>query len=163
MQTGNFDRAFDDLIGNEGGYSNHPDDTGGETNWGITSATARNAGYAGPMRDMPKEVAKEMYRERYWRPEFDQLAYSVAFQVFDGAVNSGPTVAIKWLQRAVGAKDDGLLGPMTMAAVNRENPAAVVMRFNATRLDFLTTLPSWPSFGKGWARRISNNLRQGVS
>jgi lysozyme family protein len=163
MTTAHFDRAFTDLLGNEGSYSNHPNDPGGETMWGITAATARRAGYTGSMKEMPVAVVKDIYRERYWNPAFDRMPYAVAFQCFDAAVNSGPAVAIKWLQKAVGVKDDGIIGPVTMAAVAKVDPLAIVIRFNAARLSFLTSLPTWSTFGRGWVNRIVGNLLKAVA
>ncbi|WP_310601423.1 glycosyl hydrolase 108 family protein [Desulfobulbus sp.] len=162
MAETNFDRAFTDLLGNEGGYSNHPNDPGGETMWGITAGTARRAGYTGPMKTMPVEVARKIYRERYWNPAFDRMPYEVAFQCFDAAVNSGPVVAVRWLQEAVGVAADGIIGPVTMAAVAKADPLAIVISFNAARLSFLTSLPTWATFGRGWANRIVGNLLKAV-
>lgn len=159
----NFDRAFQELLGNEGGYSNHPDDPGGETNWGITVAVARENGYVGAMKEMDQTVAKAIYAKRYWLSAFDSLPYPVAFQVFDGAVNSGIGQAVRWLQRAVGVADDGKLGPITLNAVSAAPVASAVLLFNAERLAFMTNLSTWPSFGKGWARRIAGNLRKGAA
>lgn len=159
----NFDRAFRELVGNEGGYSNHPDDPGGETNWGITVAIARENGYVGAMKDMDQTVAKTIYARKYWLSAFDSLPYPVAFQVFDGAVNSGVGQAVRWLQRAVGVADDGKLGPITLSAVLAAPVASAVLLFNAERLAFMTNLSTWPSFGKGWARRIAGNLRKGAA
>jgi len=59
---------------------------------------ARDSGYTGPMRDMPLSTAKAVYREKYWLRQLDDMPYAVAFQVFDGAVNSGVTQSVKWLQ-----------------------------------------------------------------
>ena len=159
----NFDRVFAALLGNEGGYSNHPDDPGGETNWGITVAVARENGYIGPMKDMDQTVARAIYAKRYWLPAFDTLPYAVAFQIFDGVVNSGIGQAVRWLQRAVGVADDGKLGPITLNAVSAAPVGSVVLAFNAERLVFMTNLSTWPSFGKGWARRIAENLKKGAS
>lgn len=157
---GNFDKAFRELLESEGSYSNHPNDPGGETNWGVTVSVARASGYAGPMRDMPQEVAKDIYRRKYWRPWMDTLPYSIAFQVFDASVNSGERQAAKWLQRAVGVKDDGVVGPVTLAAVGKADQVKLAALFCAARLEFLTSLPTWSTFGKGWARRIAGNLRK---
>lgn len=159
----NFDRAFVELLGNEGGYTNNPNDPGGETNWGITVAVARENGYVGAMKDMDQTVAKAIYAKRYWLPAFDALPYSVAFQVFDGVVNSGIGQAVRWLQRAVGVADDGKLGPITLTAVAALPVGSVVLAFNAERLTFMTNLSTWPSFGKGWARRIAGNLKKGAT
>jgi lysozyme family protein len=160
MTMSNFDQAFSDLLGNEGRFSDNPNDPGGPTCWGITISTARGAGYRGDMRSLDQDIAKEIYQRLYWKSQFDDLPYPVAFQVFDAAVNSGQTMAIRWLQRAVGTIDDGIIGPATMAATKAYDPIKLVMRYNAARLEFLTNLPGWDNFGKGWARRIANNLRK---
>lgn len=159
----NFDQAFTDLLGNEGGYSNNPVDPGGETNWGITIAVAREDGYVGAMKDMDQSVAKMIYARKYWLPEFDQLPYPVAFQIFDAAVNSGVGQAVRWLQRSVGTADDGKIGPVTLAAAMKLDPVKLVLLFNAERLLFMTNLSTWGSFGKGWARRVATNLKKGAA
>jgi lysozyme family protein len=159
----NFDRAFDDLIGNEGGYVNHQDDPGGETNWGITAKVARRYGYIGQMIDLPKETAKGIYGNLYWLPVFDLIPYQVSFQLFDGAVNSGLTQSVKWLQRALKVNDDGIFGPITLHHALTSDPLRLIILYNAARLEYLTNLKTWPSFGKGWARRIATNLKIGAA
>lgn len=155
----NFDQAFDLLLGHEGGYSNHPSDPGGETMFGITARVARANGYLGDMRAMPRHVAKDLYRKLYWnKVRADELPADVRYPLFDAAVNSGPAQAIRWLQRAVDVQDDGALGPMTLDATHRMGGQAGV-RMTAERLDFMTSLPTWPAFGRGWARRIASILK----
>lgn len=156
-----FDKAFDRLIGHEGGYSNHPADPGGETMWGVTARVARANGYTGPMKDMPRSTAKSIYRKLYWDAvKADQLPETVRFDVFDGAVNSGVSQSAKWLQRAAGVVDDGVIGPKTIAAASAVGPV-ITARYNGHRLEFMASLPTWSSFGKGWARRIASNLKGG--
>jgi lysozyme family protein len=150
-----FDRAFDDLMDREGGFTI---DHGGKTRYGITEKTARRYGYLDEMEFLPIETAKEMYRKYYWDKSFDQFSYPVAFQVFDAAVNSGPRTAAVWLQMVAGAKADGVIGPKTIAAVNKMSDVELVLLFNAKRLDFITYLSNWPDAGKGWARRIVKNM-----
>lgn len=158
-----FDIAFERLIGHEGGYVNHPDDPGGETNWGITLRTAREAGYTGSMRDLNREQAREIYRAAYWqRARCDEFDGAIAFQVFDAAVNHGIGNAIRFLQRAASVADDGVVGPVTMAAVRSMTVTDVLARFNAARLMFYTQLSTWATFGKGWARRVAGNLNYGA-
>ena len=153
----NFDQAFDELMRHEGGYSDHAADPGGKTRYGITEAVAREAGYRGDMRELPIDLAKRIYRDRYWDAvRADELPEAVRYAVFDAAVNSGPRQAIRWLQRAVGAKDDGIIGPMTLAAVRAADPERVLRRVLAQRLRFMTGLPNWGAFGRGWARRIAD-------
>lgn len=153
-----FDAAFSRLLGHEGGYSDHADDPGGKTRYGVTEAVARAEGYQGPMRELPLELAREIYRRRYWIPvRAEQLPDSVRFDLFDAAVNSGPGQAVKWLQRAAGTDPDGIVGPITIAAVEVD-PEGVRRRFNGLRLRFYADLPTWPTFGRGWARRVAANL-----
>ena len=155
-----FDEAFERVIAHEGGYVNHPDDPGGETNWGITARTARANGYTGPMRELTRRQAREIYRVAYWgRARADDYDPAIGFQLFDAAVNHGIGNAIRFLQRAVGVADDGVVGPQTVAAINAMQTTDVLARFNAERLDFYTRLTTWPTFGKGWARRVAENLR----
>lgn len=155
-----FDQAFERLIGHEGGYVNHPDDPGGETNWGITARTARANGYTGPMRDLTRDQAREIYRVAYWgRAHADDYDPAIGFQLFDAAVNHGIGNAIRFLQRAVGVADDGKVGAQTVAAINSMQTTDVLARFNAERLDFYTRLSTWPTFGRGWVRRVAENLR----
>lgn len=155
----NFDQAFDLLIGHEGGYSNDPRDPGGETMWGITARVARQAGYIGPMRDLPRDTAKTIARNQYWNAvRAEELPLGVRFDVFDTAYNSGIKTSIRMLQRAAAVSDDGVFGPRTMASVLSAKPHRLSMRFNSERLLYLTSLPTWGSFGKGWARRVAGNL-----
>lgn len=154
----NFDDAFDRLLGHEGGYSFHPEDPGGETMWGVTKRVAQNSGYRGPMKDLPREFAKQIYRRMYWDAvKADQLPEVVRFDVFDGAVNSGVGQSSKWLQRAAGVESDGVIGPKTIAAANASEPT-ILAKYNGHRLLFMTDLPTWKDFGRGWAHRVGRNL-----
>lgn len=154
-----FDEAFELLMGNEGSYSNHPDDPGSETMWGITARVARQAGYIGAMKELPRETAKTIARNQYWiAVRAESLPDAVRFDVFDTAYNSGVKRAVQMLQRAAAVSDDGIIGPRTLSAVQEAKPARLSMRFNSERLLYLTSLPTWPTFGKGWARRVAGNL-----
>ncbi len=158
----NFDQCFDKLIGHEGRYSNNPADPGGATMWGITVAVARANGYLGDMQMLSQAQAKGIYRTQYWLPiHADQLPDEVRFDVFDGAVNSGVAQSAKWLQRAVGAIADGVIGPRTLAACKFVPGAVLAKQYNGQRLQFMTELPAWGTFSKGWARRIAKNLMEG--
>ena len=157
---GNFDKAFDLLIGNEGGYANNPADPGGETNWSITRTVAVDNGYAGSMRLMPKETAKQIYKKMYWdKLQCDQLPFIVAFQLFDAGVNHGNSQAVKFLQRALSVVDDGVIGAKTIAAVSKLEDLQIVMLFNAERIEFYTALKTFSTFGKGWVRRVASNIK----
>ena len=153
----NFDTAFTRLMGHEGKFSDHAADPGGATCWGVTERVARERGYQGDMRSLPQDFAKGVYHAGYWKPcRCDELPIGVRFAVFDAAVNSGVSQSVKWLQRAVGVREDGVIGPQTLAAAQCASNLA--QRYTGQRLMFMTNLPTWGSFGKGWARRIAANL-----
>ena len=154
-----FDDAFERLLGSEGGFVDHPSDPGGATRWGITQATARRNGYIGDMQVFPVEFAKRIARKDYWESvSADSMPSAIRFDLFDGAYNSGPSQAIKWLQRAVYADDDGIMGPKTLMAANTYSPVAIVARYNGHRLQMLSSLKTWPTFGRGWSNRVAKNL-----
>lgn len=127
-----FDKSFAHVVGVEGGYSDHPDDRGGKTKYGITEAVAREEGWTGSMRDLPLDFAKSVYRKRYWNvlrlDEVAAISESVAHELFDTGVNMGTGTAGKFLQRSLNALNrqgtdyadisvDGAVGPKTVAAL----------------------------------------------
>ncbi len=155
----NFEQAFDLLIQHEGGYANLANDPGGETRYGITKAVARENGYQGDMRELPLETAKQIAKVKYWdKVQADVWPPALRFDLFDTAYNSGPTQAIKLMQRALNVADDGKIGPKTLLAAKMADGVRAAARFNAYRLKFLTDLKNWKDFSKGWARRVANNL-----
>lgn len=155
----NFDQSFEKLIGHEGRYSNNPADPGGETMFGVTKAVARAHGYAGNMIDLPLNAAKLIYKSSYWdKARCDELPDAVRFDTFDAAVNSGVIQAVKFLQRAAGVQDDGVIGPKTLSAVRAMDSQLLDKRLSGYRLRFMTELKNWPPFAKGWAARITTNL-----
>lgn len=156
-----FDQAFTKLLGHEGGYVNHPNDPGGETNWGVTKAVARDFGYTGSMRDLPRDTAKRIYRVKYWEAiKADEMPDAVRYPLFDAAVNSGVGQAARWLQRALGVADDGKIGAITIAKAKQSDGVAVASAMIGQRLQFMTNLSTWPAFGKGWARRIASLMQE---
>lgn len=151
-----FDTMVERVLAHEGGYVNHPNDPGGETHWGIAKRSYPHLN----IRSLTRQDAVEIYRRDFWeRVKCDQLPPEFAFQAFDAAVNHGIGNAVRWMQRAAGVADDGIFGPITLAAVKAMSGEDLVLKFNAERLDFYTKLSTWPSFGKGWVRRIAGNLR----
>lgn len=125
-------QLIDRVIGVEGGHVNHPSDRGGETIWGIIEQVARAYGYTGPMRTMPRPIAVEIYRKRYWEEPglarvFD-LAPRLAAEMFDTGVNMGTSIPGQFLQRALNVLNrrgqdypdiatDGRIGTMTIASL----------------------------------------------
>lgn len=152
----NFDQVIKRVLLHEGGYSDHAADPGGKTMYGITEAVAREVGYRGNMNELPLDLAKRIYKDRYWDAvRGDELPASIRYPMFDAAVNSGPRQSILWLQRALGVTADGALGPITLAH-SFASESGLASRLLAQRLRFMTNLATWPSFGRGWARRIAD-------
>lgn len=148
------------IVKHEGGYVNNPKDPGGETNWGITKRVAVAHSYTGSMRNLPLATAEAIAEKSYWDAvQGDKLPAAVAWQVVDAAYNHGNRQAVKFLQRAIGASDDGIIGPRTLAAVKAMDQNDIILLFLAERLQFFTNLSTWSVFGKGWSRRIVGNLR----
>lgn len=157
-----FDDAFDALIGNEGRFVDNPKDPGGATCWGVTERVARAYGYTGSMRDLPRETAKAIAKKLYWDPlHLDSFDSRVAFQIFDANYNGGHPVL--WAQGCVGVKVDGLIGPVTIEAIKTANPFVFCLRWNCIRLRYYTSLGTWVTFGRGWSRRIADNLWRAAS
>ncbi len=160
-----FDQAFRIAIGEEGGFTANPADpgnwTGGACGKGACHGTKFGiAASAHPELDIVSlslDQAKQIYQTDYWsRVHGDELPPPLALLVFDAAINCGPARAIHWLQAAVGVAQDGVPGPATMAAVQSHigGGAGLCAEFQARRLIWMTTLPTWPTFGLGWSRRL---------
>lgn len=164
MTAANRDASIETIIRDyEGGYVDDPRDRGGETNYGITKAVARANGYTGDMKTLPLDTAVEIYRRNYWRPiQGDKLPPGPDFATFDYAVNSGVSRGAKGLQKAVGAKVDGLVGSETIFKAKTVDPVATVKAICAERLSFLQALKNWRYFGKGWGRRVADVEARGV-
>lgn len=150
-----YDTAMKRLLPHEGGYVNDPKDPGGETKFGISKRSYPKV----DIKNLTWDQAKAIYKRDFWdKIQGDKLPMVVAYQLVDAAINSGIDRASRWVQRAVGATQDGDIGPATLAALKATDPNDVVFRFLGFRLQFMTDLPIWDRFGKGWARRIAANL-----
>lgn len=105
-----FDDAFGITVGHEGGYSNNPNDAGGETMYGITATTARAFGYTGAMINMPLATAKAIYKKGFWDTlhldDIGAISPAIAKELFDTNVNLAVGKAGHFLQRALNCFDD---------------------------------------------------------
>ena len=160
--TDNFDTCLALLLEHEGGFVNHPQDLGGMTNLGVTARVWEE--WLGrpvsekEMRALTPLMVKPLYKRKYWDAcRADELVSGVDYVVFDVAVNSGTGRAIKILQDCVGATVDGGFGPATMALVKKASsePNRIIELYCTKRLEFLQSLRTFETFGKGWSRRVA--------
>lgn len=165
---GNFDKCMGWLLVHEGGYVDHKHDPGGATNLGVTHKVwAKWIGKESVSKDEIKALTVKqvmpLYKAKYWdRVKGDELPSGVDWAVFDIAVNSGTGRAGKFLQEAVGAKPDGVIGPMTMALVKKSDPKTVVKKIYKRRQAFYESLSNFKHFGKGWTRRNDETYHQAL-
>jgi lysozyme family protein len=155
---GNFQRVLAETLKHEGGWSDHRLDPGGATMKGVTLKTFRSY-YPGAtkedLRNITDAQVERIYREGYWNAvRGDDLPAGLDLVAFDAAVNSGVSRGAKWLQQALGVTADGKIGPVTLAAAKTAEPAAAIDAAITRRMTFLQGLNTWPTFGKGWTRRV---------
>lgn len=166
MET-NYTKAFAELIGNEGGFkcdrTDRMDWTGGRINVGVLVGTkfGISAGTYPKLdiKNLTLAEAQALYKTDWWdRFKGDALPYELAFQVFDSEINHGHKMGVRFLQRALGLDDDGVIGPVTLGAIGEHDEDQIIMRFLAFRLQYFTDCATWDTNGRGWARRVANNL-----
>jgi len=156
-----FEAAVELILKHEGGYVNHPEDPGGETNFGIAKRSYPDLDIA----KLSKNDAKRIYKEDFWdKVRGDQMPGGIALMVFDTAVNMGVSRGSKFLQEVVEANPiDGIIGSGTLAKVNEawENSyESVLNSYAEKRLDFYKKLSTFDTFGKGWTRRVEETLEE---
>ncbi len=161
MAAASYDQALTRLLRDEGGYTDHPSDPGGPTNFGITLGDARrywkgNA-TADDVRAMPQSVARKIYRERYWNAmRCDELPAGVDYAVFDYGVNSGVGRAGKVLRRVLRLSDrTSAVTDDVIAVAGKSVPGDLVIAICTERLAFLKALKTFPVFGRGWTARVN--------
>ena len=161
----NFDKCFEMLLAHEGGFVNHPEDPGGATNLGVTKRTLQE--YLGrhvsmdEMRNLTPEDVKPIYRKNYADAVcFDDLPGGLDWAMLDWAVNSGAGRAAKALQKIVGAKQDGAIGPKTLQAVANYETEETIGKLHDSRQKFYEGLSHFKTFGRGWTRRNKETLEQ---
>lgn len=172
----NFDQAFGILVdqAHEGGFTQDPQDrgnwTGGAVGAGVCKGTKYGisaAAYPGEdIEHLTLDRAKTLYARDYWGPAGCDAAPEVLkFDLFDMAVNQGVKPAIKALQHAVGETEDGVLGPMTLQALQSTLPSRLLFRFDAARLVRYAELDDarWLRFGRGLVKRVASNMVMAAS
>ena len=163
----NYTAFIDRLIQRyEGGYGWDRSDPGGPTNFGITCfdlAEHRHKKMTGMsiwaplVRAMPLQEAEDIYATKYATAcKFNELNSGPDCVVLDFGVNSGSSRAIKYAQMVVGTARDGVLGPVTLAAINGMDSNKFIDYLCDLRLGFLRHLGTLGDFGRGWAARIAD-------
>jgi len=146
----NFDDAFAQIVGVEGGYSNDLQDPGGETKYGISKRSYPNEN----IPNMTLERSKMLYKRDYWdKVKGDELPRILGSFVFDAAVNQGVDPAIRMLQRALGVAQDGIMGLDTMRKI-RDSGKEECALFMAERSMRYFGTRNFDKFGRGWLKRL---------
>jgi lysozyme family protein len=118
-----FKAAIEWVLENEGGYSNHPSDPGGKTNYGITNALAKRHGFDSA-RDVTRDDALKIYKGEFWHPRFGEVSQPIATKTLDLCVHFGPNNGVRIAQQALNVLKtgwvdvDGWFGNNTVHALN---------------------------------------------
>mgnify|MGYP000629634277 CR=1 FL=1 len=162
-----FEECFERVVGHEGKLSLARSDAGNWTGGKVGKGKLRGTMYGISAAAYPSENiaavtldrARELYRRDYWGPAgCDAMPAELRSHLFDLAVNSGVTTAIECLQAAVGETVDGILGPLTLQAVQSTPVLRIIARLYGHRLRHLASAAGWRDFGRGWAIRCADYL-----
>ena len=169
-----FDKLVSELIEVEGGYVNNPDDSGGETRYGITKEVARSYGYTGSMKDLPIKIAKMIYKENYWNvhnlDDIYCISPRIAEELFDTGVNMSVYKAAEFFQISLNVLNqrkhiyndllvDRKIGPVTVAALkshleHRRDDTVLLRMLNCLQgayyIDIATRREKDETFVYGW-------------
>lgn len=159
-----------EVLRHEGGFVNHPKDPGGATNMGITRATLSlwrgELASVTDVRNLTQAEARQIYFALYWNPlNADRLPPGLNLEVFDFGVNAGVRRSAMMLQLLLAVKEpglaiDGVIGPMTLAAVAQRPLDVLIEAFHGARMDHYHSLAGWGTFGKGWTARSYATLER---
>jgi lysozyme family protein len=160
--TENFEKSLELVLQHEGGYVNHPRDPGGRTNRGVTQKVWEN--HVGhpvdetEMRSLTKEMVAPIYKNEYWDAVHgDQLPSGVDYLAFDFAVNAGVFRSVKTIQRALNITADGIIGPVTLKAIQDADAENFISNFSVAKETFYRGLSTFSTFGKGWLNRVAES------
>tara|TARA_B100000941_G_C28440342_1_gene519278 strand:+ start:510 stop:1031 length:522 start_codon:yes stop_codon:yes gene_type:complete len=164
---GNFDKCLELILHHEGGYVNHPQDPGGETNLGVTKRVYEDFGGTKSMKELTVEDVTPIYKKNYWdRVKGDQLPVGLDLCLFDFGVNAGTGRAAKKLQAMIGTVVDGGIGPNTLAKLNDyldvNDIEAVIHSYQQARQEYYESLSTFATFGRGWTRRNEETTKSAI-
>lgn len=166
-----FEYCLSEILHHEGGFVNHPRDTGGITNLGVTKrvyeAWVGHSVTEQDMRNLTKADVAPLYHKNYWLAvQANNMPLPVALCVFDFAVNAGPARAARFLQSVIGAAPDGKIGPKSLQALKTatdKSMSNVVKQYQADRQKYYESLSNYDVFGKGWTRRVNEITEKALS
>lgn len=171
MARSNFPAALKELLIHEGGYSDHPADPGGRTNLGVTQrvyeAWVKHPVDEKIMRSLTVDHVRALYKANYWDAlKADDLPIGLDLCVFDFGVNAGVGRGARYLQRLVGVRQDGVIGPATLAAVReyviQNGLAGAINAYQDSRVDYYKQLRTFKTFGRGWLRRVEEVRKEAL-
>lgn len=146
-----FKEAIKIVLKHEGGYVWDSNDSGGETNYGISKRAYPNL----DIKNLTKREAIAIYKEDYWKKtRCDELPESYRLMIFDTAVNAGVFAATIILQRCLGVTPDGAFGPVTLAATKAKDHGVMIQLYAEKRLDYYHKMVGWKHYSKNWSKRI---------
>lgn len=163
MAANNFNNCLKVILHHEGGFVNHAKDPGGMTNLGVTKKVYEEwIGHKVSeqiMRKLTPSLVAPLYRKKYWDVlKCDGIPRGLDLCVFDFGVNAGTNRSARYLQRMVGATEDGQIGPKTLIALTKkaasEGVGSVIDQFQEARRSYYKKLPTFATFGRGWLRRV---------
>ena len=160
----NYDKCLETILHHEGGYVNHPEDPGGETNLGVTKRVYQEWGGTKDMKDLTFDDVAPIYKKNYWDiMKCDDLPSGLDLCVFDFGVNAGPGRAAKYLQTLIGTVADGGIGPNTLAKLkeytDKTGVKETITNYQNKRQSYYEGLSTFKTFGRGWTRRVEETTK----
>ena len=160
----NYDKCLETILHHEGGYVNHPEDPGGETNLGVTKRVYQEWGGTKDMKDLTFDDVAPIYKKNYWdKMKCDDLPSGLDLCVYDFGVNAGPGRAAKYLQTLIGTVADGGIGPNTLAKLKEYTDETgvkeTITNYQNERQSYYEKLSTFKTFGRGWTRRVEETTK----
>jgi lysozyme family protein len=165
MYSNKFLKAFEYVMKHEGGYSNNPQDQGGETKFGISKRSYPHL----DIKNLTRDQAKQIYFVDFWmKAKCEDIAdENLAIKLFDLAAHTGIQQANRLIQRALRAAgapvtEDGIIGPVTLAAINKADPTDLLAALKSEAAGYYRMIaqanPSQQKFIEGWLNRAYHNI-----
>tara|TARA_B100000927_G_scaffold281887_1_gene267875 strand:- start:4052 stop:4591 length:540 start_codon:yes stop_codon:yes gene_type:complete len=172
MAAENYEKCLELILHHEGGYVDHPEDPGGETNMGVTKKVYEawcmdQDLHQKEMKDLEFQDVAPIYKQNYWdRVKGDQLPDGLDLCIFDFGVNAGTGRAAKFIQSIIGTAVDGGIGPNTLKALDMyvatEGLESTIDAYQEKRQEYYESLSTFKTFGKGWTRRVDETTKEAL-